>query len=930
MGGDLTVGITQSLYKRTRGAAQMAAAERKRAVEYGTRKELENPLNGFKKGKDGKYSKEDVATARRLAEQKLKRGEFFGASLKSKFGGDKARRLKGYLGQGINKAGELFGKKNLIDLKGGKNDPSATARQRVRSAVGYESRFESSMAEAYKKDLERWNQRVQANKPPEPPGQGGKGGGISRVEGIDDLQSILEDTNQTATYIKKDTESLVESFKKQTKVLAEIAKHFGVQLDMQKDAIEDAKIDAEAQSIASATDTSGFATPDRGLDGEQQGGKKGLLGKLGDFFGDAIGSGLDPFNGDGLDLPNGRRGRRRGARRRLARRRLNRFGSGLRNRFRFPGGGGGPKPPGGGPLGKLKNFGSGLLNRGKNFGAGLLNRGRGLVGGLKKGAINIGAQALGRGKSLLGAAKGGIGRAASATKGWWDNAGVSIAKRFAFAGAKNAGKYAPGALSTGFYAADTADRLKRGDKFGAWLNAIGMGSDLAATGFAAASAGPQAVGTGPAAGIASIVSAIADSINFGRDVIAGPGSQNELGGVVDGPDSGYPVKLHGTEAIIPLDNKFTRGENPVTRGGQYERGNLITSTMGLAQSKFEERQRAESLSKSFAKGFEKYQEKAPFGGIFGAMFGSNGNPGFIQRLMGLKEIGDPNTDPNNDPNNPPPGPGDGDNPGAPSVAKDEEELLLRLIIAEAGGQGKLGMAGVARSVLNRAGLVQSGRLGAGQFNANSGSVNDIIKASGQYQPYAQGKLNRGISAAQRAKALEALNLARDPEAMRQQLAASGMNESQVKKLMAATGFRAGYAFNDPSQNVNVTKLGDHYFNTAGNTGLAVPGAKVEKKPEGTDKPAPAPSSPPPKPQQNPVVGALSNAASAAGRLLGLSQEDKNNKAKPTTVTLNNGQSTVNNSGAGSGNKGGSSIKPTANPLDIFGNITGNILSGGKK
>ena len=32
--------------------------------------------------------------------------------------------------------------------------------------------------------------------------------------------------------------------------------------------------------------------------------------------------------------------------------------------------------------------------------------------------------------------------------------------------------------------------------------------------------------------------------------------------------------------------------------------------------------------------------------------------------------------------------------------------------------------------------------------------------------------------------------------------------------MAATGFRTGSAFNDPSQNVNVTKFKNHYFNTA--------------------------------------------------------------------------------------------------------------------
>lgn len=37
-----------------------------------------------------------------------------------------------------------------------------------------------------------------------------------------------------------------------------------------------------------------------------------------------------------------------------------------------------------------------------------------------------------------------------------------------------------------------------------------------------------------------------------------------VGGVAKGPDSGYPAILHGTEAIIPLDNKYTRaGGDPL-------------------------------------------------------------------------------------------------------------------------------------------------------------------------------------------------------------------------------------------------------------------------------------------------------------------------------------------------------------------------------
>jgi hypothetical protein len=41
-----------------------------------------------------------------------------------------------------------------------------------------------------------------------------------------------------------------------------------------------------------------------------------------------------------------------------------------------------------------------------------------------------------------------------------------------------------------------------------------------------------------------------------------PGSRRmpgaERGGILRGPDSGYTAMLHGTEMVVPLDNKFTR------------------------------------------------------------------------------------------------------------------------------------------------------------------------------------------------------------------------------------------------------------------------------------------------------------------------------------------------------------------------------------
>ena len=150
----------------------------------------------------------------------------------------------------------------------------------------------------------------------------------------------------------------------------------------------------------------------------------------------------------------------------------------------------------------------------------------------------------------------------------------------------------------------------------------------------------------------------------------------------------------------------------------------------------------------------------------------------------------------------------------------EMDLLQRLVLAEAGGEGTLGMALVARSVLNRAGLVQGGSA-PGLFNAQGGTITDIIMGKGQYQPIADGSIRRERTDREMQLALDAINLARNPKSLRSRLIAAGYDESMVNKLMGATGFRTGGAFNDPSQNVNTVKMGGHVFNSAGNTDLRV-------------------------------------------------------------------------------------------------------------
>ena len=187
------------------------------------------------------------------------------------------------------------------------------------------------------------------------------------------------------------------------------------------------------------------------------------------------------------------------------------------------------------------------------------------------------------------------------------------------------------------------------------------------------------------------------------------------------------------------------------------------------------------------------------------------------------------------------------------ATSDEEEYLMRLMIAEAGGEGEMGMAAVARSVINRSGLVKSGKLKASQFNSKSGSITDIIQGEKQFSPYAQGKLDRKLSESERSRAYGALQIARNEADYRGRLEASGLPADQINKMTAVTGFRnydAGAGI-DTSQQVNEMKFGRHTFNTAGNAGLLYmpyTGTDPQLKPPTSPKPPEKPEQKIDKPQ----------------------------------------------------------------------------------
>jgi hypothetical protein len=160
-----------------------------------------------------------------------------------------------------------------------------------------------------------------------------------------------------------------------------------------------------------------------------------------------------------------------------------------------------------------------------------------------------------------------------------------------------------------------------------------------------------------------------------------------------------------------------------------------------------------------------------------------------------------------------------------SISAGEMDLFTRMVYAEAGGEGKTGMSLVARAILNRAGLIQSGKVGPGTFNAKSGSITDVINGRGQFSPMTDGRINQKLSDSQISQAKDAITLAQNPAQLMSALKSEGLDDASIKKLVASTGFRnKSVARYDASQDVNEVNYKRHTFNTAGNRALAVPQA----------------------------------------------------------------------------------------------------------
>jgi hypothetical protein len=615
--GDLTTSVISSIYNRAKDASSLAASARNEA---------------FKRFKS-------VGLSDKQATDAVNSYNFGGAAFKSRFGGDRLRRTRGF-----------FGSRRPQD------DITVNERERVLRGMGLYTRKRRSGGGGGGGDESSDDYSGGSSRGPSGPSGGSSVDSVSPVSGllpparanIDDvLRGVRPDgeymskeeriANFKATKISRTSEGdLTERGlfgKKQTveqaivKLASEVKANrelledavdntsFIEKLfDLQKDAIEDAKADRERMEIAGMRDTASTSGYEKLQ--EQLFGKGSILGGISDFAGNA----LDLLSGG--DYIGGKR--KKGARRRLAGRKL----GNLKNKITGTGG------PTRSPIGSRKTgrFVNGRLfdinvpqfgKRNKNILQKGLQRGR-IAGG------KIGQQLLRRGGAKAGASIAGKA------------VGKSLLKKVPI-------------LGLGLGALFAAQRAMAGDL-------VGAGMELAS-------------------GAASTIPGGGTAASFGIDAaLAARDMQQanegfEMGGVVDGPDTGYPVKLHGTEAIIPLDNKFTRGEKTVTTGGEYEKGNLTISRDDKPRSLKEKKETQKELADAFSLGLQMYEKKSEKG-----IFAKIGD--------GIKEWLDGLT--GNDDDNPPPGSGAGTAPS--DVAVGQSKLSTDLSDFRTQRQEKFGVS----------------------------------------------------------------------------------------------------------------------------------------------------------------------------------------------------------------------------------------------
>jgi hypothetical protein len=121
-----------------------------------------------------------------------------------------------------------------------------------------------------------------------------------------------------------------------------------------------------------------------------------------------------------------------------------------------------------------------------------------------------------------------------------------------------------------------------------------------------------------------------------------------------------------------------------------------------------------------------------------------------------------------------------------SVSSQDKELLKRLALAEARGEGITGQALVIRSVLNRQAAIRNGA----NFNTRSTNIRDIVYAPLQYEPTrdSRNSIDQTFTAQQLQSVERAYQLALDPAKLQQTIEADGVGSATARNLVLSTGF----------------------------------------------------------------------------------------------------------------------------------------------
>ena len=126
-----------------------------------------------------------------------------------------------------------------------------------------------------------------------------------------------------------------------------------------------------------------------------------------------------------------------------------------------------------------------------------------------------------------------------------------------------------------------------------------------------------------------------------------------------------------------------------------------------------------------------------------------------------------------------------------SISNQDKELLIRLALAEARGEGVVGQALVIRSVLNRQKIIQEGTSGPNVFLTNGdSSIRSIINAPGQYQPVRDNRnsINQTFSNDSLLNGGKAYQLALNPSELQRQVELDGISSANARNLVLAPSF----------------------------------------------------------------------------------------------------------------------------------------------